>query len=200
MNPNLTDEAGVFLGLFRFVGQAQQIAGVDGDPSLAAVGEGDRFATFAADRDRPAQYGTCGGGAEGDRDARADEHLFLFDPPAAGLDFAGVGFGVDAALAALFELEVLHRIGDVDAGAVDLGFGDGAVEDLPGGAHERRAGEVLLIARLFADEHQRRIDRAFAEDGLCRMLVEVAAGAGRGLFAQRRPGGGGIVADRRRLA
>ena len=49
------------------------------------------------------------------------------------------------------------------------------VEHLAGRADERAAGEILLVARLLADEHDRGVERAFAEHGLRRALVEGAA-------------------------
>ncbi len=91
------------------------------------------------------------------------------------------------ALAAPLELEMLHRVGDVDARAVDPGLRDGAVEHLAGGADERPSREILLVARLLADEHQRGVDRSFAEHCLRRMLVQVAARAARRLVTQRLP-------------
>ena len=63
---------------------------------------------------------------------------------------------MDPALAALLELEMLDRIGDVGLGAVDPGLLQRLVEDLPRRADERVAGQILLIAGLFADEHHRR--------------------------------------------
>jgi hypothetical protein len=84
---------------------------------------------------------------------------------------------VDAALAALLELEMLDRVGDVDAGAVDPRVAQRAVERLAGGADERLAGEILLVAGLLADRDHRGVERAFAEYGLRRVAVERAAGA-----------------------
>jgi hypothetical protein len=39
------------------------------------------------------------------------------------------------------------------------------------------AGEILLVARLLPDEHDRRRARAFAEDGLGADLPQVTAAA-----------------------
>ena len=85
------------------------------------------------------------------------------------------------------ELEVLDRVGDVDARAVDPGLLQRRVEQLAGRADERPSGEVFLVARLLADEHDRRVERPFAEHGLGRMLVEVAAGAFARVLEQRFP-------------
>ena len=92
------------------------------------------------------------GGAERDGQRRADQLALLLDPPAAGVDLAAVGLGVDAPLAARDELEMLDRVGDVGGRAVDPGLGQRGVEQLPRGTDEGPAGKVLLVARLLADE------------------------------------------------
>ena len=51
------------------------------------------------------------------------------------------------------------------------------VEDAPGRPDERVPLEVLLVARLLADKHQRRRDGPVAEDRLGRPLPELAAPA-----------------------
>src|SRR5439155_18349610 len=81
-------------------------------------------------------------------------------------------------------LEVLDDVRDVGVAAVDPGVLEGAVEELPGRADERPAGEVLLVAGLLADEHQAGRLAPLAEDGLGRSLPEVAALAGGGCLAQ----------------
>ena len=90
----------------------------------------------------------------------------MVDPPPARFDLAGLRLVVDAPFAALDELEMLDRIGDVDRRAVDPGLLERDVEQLPGRADERPSGEVLLVTRLLADEHDRGIQRTFAEHGL----------------------------------
>ncbi len=70
---------------------------------------------------------------------------------------------------------MLDGIGDVDRRAVDLRRLQRPVEQLSGGPDERPPGEILLVARLLADEDDRGIQRAFAEHRLGRMFVEVAA-------------------------
>jgi hypothetical protein len=68
----------------------------------------------------------------------------------------------------------------VDVGVVltiDADDVEHRVEQSPGGADERMAGEILGVAWLFADEHHKRVARAFAENGLCRVAIEVASAA-----------------------
>ena len=89
--------------------------------------------------------------------------------------------------------EVLHRVGDVGFGARDAGLLQAFVEEAAGGADEGAAGDVLLVAGLFADKEQRRADRAFAEHhlrrcrGPCGQAVE-----GEHLGAERGEGFLGI--------
>ena len=124
----------------------------------------------------------------------ADQHALLLDPPAAGVDLRPARLGMDAALAARLELEVLDGVGDVSRLAIDAGVAEGAVEQLAGGTDERAAGKILLIAGLLADEHQRRIERPLAEHGLCRRAVERTARARLGFGEQRLPGRAGVAA------
>ena len=82
---------------------------------------------------------------------------------------------MDAPLAARLELEVLHRIGDVDRAAVHARLLHRPVHDLSGGADERTANHVFLVARLLAHENDPRTRRPFPEHGLGRSLIKVAA-------------------------
>ena len=110
------------------------------------------------------------------------------EPPAAGADLAGVGLLVDAALAAPLELEMLDRIGDVGAPR-------GRRRPRP--ARGRRAGRPGRRTGVPArsswspgcspTKTMRRVERAFAEHGLGRAFVEIAAGAAHRLGADRPP-------------
>ena len=66
-------------------------------------------------------------------------------------------------------------------------FSSASSNTWPGRTDERPAGQVLLVAGLLADEHDRRVERAFAEHRLRRVLVEVAAGAAARFLHQRIP-------------
>src|SRR5690606_15342921 len=96
----------------------------------------------------------------------------------AGAHLTGIGFAVDAALTARLELEMLHRIGDVNLCAVDIGLLQDAVEQPAGRADERFACYILLVSGLLADENHTRFLPAFAEHGLRCVLPERAASAG----------------------
>src|SRR5439155_22417391 len=68
------------------------------------------------------------------------------------------------------------------AAAVDPDRLEAAVEELAGAADKGMPGEILAVARLFADKHHRRPLGALAKDGLRRVFVERASLA----FGRRR--------------
>src|SRR5690606_17293345 len=90
---------------------------------------------------------------------------------------------MNAPLAARLELEMLHRIGDVDLRAINFGLDEDFVEQPAGGTHERLAGGVFLVSRLLADEDHGRAGWSFSENSLGGVLVEVAAAAAFRLLA-----------------
>lgn len=145
------------------------------------VGEGKDFAARLGQHHGSLQDLTRGDRAERDDELRSDERQFPIQPPAAGLHFATIGMFVEAALAALLVLEVLYRIRDIGRGTIEPRRGEAFVEDAPSRSDERTAGAVFLIAGLFADQHDERADRAFAEHGLGRVAVKRTALAMRRL-------------------
>ena len=155
--PQIVDEAPVFGGLRRPVGQPQQKRRMHGDEPVRPSPNGIRrprsreMVTVRPVSERaavaPSATVSCG----------LIRFKFAVDPPAAMVDLGVVRRLVDAPLAARLVFEMLHRVGDVDARAVDAGFGERAVEHLPGRSDEGLAGQIFLIARLLADEHHRRV-------------------------------------------
>ena len=97
---------------------------------------------------------------------------------------------MQAAFAALLELEMLDRIGDEHLAAVDAGIDDRAVEHAACRTDERMALSVLLVARLLADQHDLGVPRPFSRHNLRRVAIERAAGAVSLRIAQ-----GGKAAD-----
>jgi hypothetical protein len=150
---------------------------VDGDVAVVVAEPGP--AAGAGDRDRLAGERQDGGGAEGHDELRAHQLQFLHEPGAVMLHLAGGGLRVDAPVAALLELEVLHRIGEVGLGPLDPSLGERAGQELARGTDEGPALQVLLIARLLAHE----------DDVGC-------AGPSRTRPASRRHQGPGIADDR----
>src|SRR3546814_14990892 len=94
---------------------------------------------------------------------RFDQTVLSRVPPAARLDLAGTGLRMEVPLAGLRELEVLGRGGYLDLAAFDSGLVERAIEHPPRRADEGATGQILLIARLLADQHDRGADGAFAE-------------------------------------
>ena len=96
----------------------------------------------------------------GTRRCRVEQVQFLRQPLPARARVRRLRRLVQAVLAAALEAEVLHRVGQVTR--VSRGMPSSsqrALEQLPGGAHERTAAQVLLVAGLLADEHDARVAR-----------------------------------------
>ena len=110
------------------------------------------------------------------------------NPPAAGVDFSGAGLFVDPPLSTKRELEVLDRIGDIDRRAIDPRLFECFVEKGTRWTNKWPAGQILLVAGLFADEHDVGIERPFAKDRLRRIPVKVTALASPGVSEKLLPG------------
>ena len=70
---------------------------------------------------------------------------------------------------------MFHRVGDVQPVPLDAGRDERLVQQLARGPDERRPRLVLLIARLFTDEHHVGVRRARAEHSLVGVQVQVAS-------------------------
>jgi hypothetical protein len=139
-----------------------------------------------------AEHVARGDRAQAHHDVGADAGKLAFQPDPAGGLFRRVRAAMQPHLAAALELEVLDRVGDVEAAAVDPQFLQRAIEQLAGRADERASAEVLGVARLLAHHEHARVLRAFAEYRLRRVLPERATPATRGGRTQ----GGEAVVDR----
>ena len=84
---------------------------------------------------------------------------------------------------------MFHRVGDVGFFPVDAGFFQRTIKHLACGPDKGEAGEVLLVARLFADQHDLCMWRALAEHGLGGVSPQVAGAAVGGLLVQGREAG-----------
>ncbi len=125
---------------------------MDGGDDFFSERRIDPLPTLAADAKIRAEEGLGGGGAETNDDFRLQNAELRVEPRAAGGDFAGAGFFVDAALAARLPFKMFDGVGDVNIGAVEAGGGKGFVEEFSGRADERFAGEIFIVAGLFADK------------------------------------------------
>ena len=113
----------------------------------------------------------------GRRDAEANDHArlhelcFRLQPGPAGRNFRGGRLFVFPTLSLGLPFEVFHGIGDIDLTPRNADFSQRLVQDLPCGTDKRFPGQVFLIARLFADEQERRMEASFAEDRLSGIFV-----------------------------
>jgi len=157
----------------------------------------DRLAAVMGDAKARAQQRLRRGGAQADDHLGSHRFYLREEPGPAGGDLARVRLLVDAPLAALARrdpLEVLHGVGHVRLPAIDARRGERRRQQLARRADERVALPVLLIARLLADQEQRRVRQPFAEHRLRGPLPERA-----GLTAARRRGEHGQRPRRRHL-
>src|SRR5688572_13314887 len=131
-----------------------------------AYGHSTHWPVLPGHLERAAEQRLRRGRAEADDDLRLHDLELGLEPRPARLDLGGVRLGVNADLAApapptpaaqtgrRLPLEVLDRVGHVRRPAVDAGFGQPLVEHPPRRSDEGPPGQVLLVARLLADEHQ----------------------------------------------
>ena len=126
--------------------------------------------------------------AQTNKQSRPNDLKLGFEPRPAGRNLARVRFLVDAALPARLPFEVLHRVGDVNLIAIDSRFFQRPVENFSSRADERSTSEILLIPRLFAQEHKPRAFGSFARrrqrEGPSPCAISSAAPATGGLPPQ----------------
>lgn len=118
--------------------------------------------------------------AETDEDLRFDQGELVFEPHTAGPYLCAIRLLVDALLPLGHPTEVLDGIGEVHLGRVQSRLFHRLLEYPPRRADERAALDVLTVARLLANHHDRRARGPFTEHRLGRVAVEVAGGARAG--------------------
>ena len=69
--------------------------------------------------------------------------------------------------------EVLHRVRDVNFPAINSRFFERPIHDFSSGPNEGFTLLIFVIARLFADQHDRDVFRTFAKHGFCSALVKM---------------------------
>ncbi|GAC1045593.1 hypothetical protein thsrh120_55980 [Rhizobium sp. No.120] len=87
-------------------------------------------------------------------------------------------------LAAHLVFEVLHRVGDVAAIAVDARLMKALIQQTACGAYERPSSLILLVAGLFSDEHDFGGRRPLAEYKVGGVAIEVATLTGLRIVVQ----------------
>src|SRR5262249_42005953 len=111
---------------------------------------------------------------EKDHCSRLHDRELDIEPGPARRDVLRPRLLVNPPLPARLPVEVLHDIGHVDVVSIDSRRFERAVENPAGRPDERPSDLILLIAWLFADEHQARTLRTFPKDGLCALLPQLA--------------------------
>ena len=93
---------------------------------------------------------------EANKDAWPNDAQFRLQPWPTGSDVARIGLLVNAPFATGLPFKVFHRICDVDRITINPGLLERSIQDLTSRSDERLAGQILLIAGLFAKQHERR--------------------------------------------
>ena len=140
----VVDEALIFARLGVLIGQPQQIGRMHRHQRLDALVKIDQTAAVLVDRRDLAEHALRRGRAHRHHQLGFDRGELALVPWAACLDLRRGRLLVQAEFSARHEFEMLHRVGDVDLGAVDAGFFQRAVEHLPGRSHERMPARSSL--------------------------------------------------------
>src|SRR5262249_26587834 len=106
----------------------QQIGRVNGDQNPATVVAAKDFAADFRDGDTAAKDAARGRDAKSYDDDGLHNRALPIEPPAAPVDFIGVGALVKPALAALLEFEMFYCVSDKDPVAIEPGVCDRAIE------------------------------------------------------------------------
>src|SRR5437764_15493512 len=97
---------------------------------------------------------------------------------------------MDATFAARLPFEMLHCVRDVNFLPFDPRFFERAIKDFSSRAHKWFSGDILLVAGLLTEKHERRALRSLAEDRLRGVFVERPGGATLRCFRHRTQTGG----------
>jgi hypothetical protein len=162
------------VGLLAVAFDAEQVRRMDGDQHAAAAFLCENFAPNLGDAYRSPQHPACRRSAKRYDEFGSYQCSLLIEPPAATIDLVGVRALVQTTLAALLEFEVLDCIGDEELDAIKAGISDRAVEDAASRSNERPTAQILVIARLFPDEHDASVARPLSRNNLSGILIKRA--------------------------
>src|SRR5919198_1041511 len=129
-----------------FVGRSKDRGRMDSGRDKRHPRRLEELTTLGADPEVATEQGLGCGRPQADDYAWPDHRQLGVEPRPAGLD--------------------LGRIGHVDQGPVDAGLLEGAIQKAPGWADERFALDVLAIAGLLSNEHDRRAFAPLTKYGL----------------------------------
>ena len=176
-DPEILDEPVIGLRLLSLAGialDAQQVGRMDGDKHGAARSRED-FAANLGESDGSAQHATRRRDAKRNDEIGPYKGTLLIEPPAAAVDLVGARTLVQAALATLLEFEMFDGIGDEDLDLIQAGVSGRAVENATGRADEGATAQILVVARLFPDEHDASVEVPLSWNNLGGVLIERAA-------------------------
>ena len=160
------------------------------DQEFGAARMGPKASAFLLNGHFAPSNGDGGGGTECDDHPGLYGFEFRLQPRFAGGDVRGPRRFVEPPLAALLEVKVLHRVGDVDACTVDPRFFESDIPKLAGRSNERAPCAVFRVTRLFAHEYDGSMSLPLAEYHLRGMRKQFAGFAVLRGFAQDRKGYG----------
>src|SRR5919201_1906907 len=160
------DEGGHLQMARLFVGRSKDRGRMDSGRDNRHPRRLEELTTLGADPEIATEQGLGCGRPQADDYAGPDHRQLGVEPRPAGLDLGRIGLLMEPFLAARLPLEVFDRVGHVDQGPVDAGLLEGAIQKAPGWADERFALDVLAIAGLLSNEHDRRAIAPLTKYGL----------------------------------
>ena len=131
------------------------------------------LAAFARDSKRRSENRLCCRRAHGNHQLWLNNSQLRFQPRSAGGDLARIWFLMNPSFAAGLPLKMFHRVRHINLGSINSSFLKRLVHDFPGGSNERSPGDVFIISRLFANQHDRGVLWAFAKHSLRCTLVKM---------------------------
>ncbi len=102
-----------------------------------------------------------------------DQPQLRFHPRAAGCDLARVWFLMNPAFPARLPLKMFHCVRDINLRSINSGFFERLIHDFPSWPYKWLTGDVFVIARLLANQHDRCALGTFAKHSLRGALVKV---------------------------
>ena len=131
------------------------------------------FAPLARDPKRRAENRLRCRRAQGHYQLWLNDSYLRFQPRAAGGSLARIWFLMDTSFPARLPLKMFHGVRHINLGPINSSFFERSIHYFPSGSNERFTGDILIISRLFAHEHDKGVLWTFAEYSLRCALVKV---------------------------
>jgi hypothetical protein len=177
-DPEVFDKPAIgisLLGVVAVAFDAEQVGRMDGDQHAATAFQCENFAANLGNAYGSPQHSACRRSAKRYDKFGSYQRSLLIEPPAATIDLVGVRALVKTTLATFLEFEVLDCIGNKQLDAIKTGVSDRAVEDAASRPNERPTAQILVVARLFPDEHDASVARPLSRNNLSGILIKRAA-------------------------